>query len=440
MDACGRGALIAVSACDVRRPGRVCVTLWGDEHSLGLLCTRSRRPATGRAPRPLSGWRRATAVSTAPDGLESSLEGGCPAVTEPGYCLAAACGSWSAPASPDGTSRPGPGRCRAIPPRSPCHAAEVVPVARRGHATHTGGSSRPASSSRDPPGTCSARTESAARHSEPCSRCTSSRTRTTGEIIDEKALLSLGTTDRLYCRVISPASGVPVSSGMRRGSPAPYSGGLRFIYRRHRPRWSTPALHRASHCASTSRRRGTGRWSERKARATSGCAAATRRTRRPSLRVADAPGKAATCGHGCSLLRVNIGRVSSAALMLSGLVSVVTPKRVGAALELVPSSARGVAETRSLGGTYAAFGVWALFSGEPAADVAVGVIWLGAGGARLASLLVDRPRANATFWAYLALELGLGATSLMSASLRRQENEIRSDDPGTTFRDLQPEG
>ena len=104
MDACDRGALIAVSACDVRRPGRVCVTLWGDEHSLGLLCTRSRRPATGRAPRPLSGWRRATAVSAPPDGLESSLEGGCPAVTEPGYCLAAACGGWSAPASPDGAA------------------------------------------------------------------------------------------------------------------------------------------------------------------------------------------------------------------------------------------------------------------------------------------------------------------------------------------------
>ena len=111
--------------------------------------------------------------------------------------------------------------------------------------------------------------------------------------------------------------------------------------------------------------------------------------------------------------------------MLSGIAGVVTPKRVGATLELVPSSARGVAETRAgLGGTYAALGAWALCSREPAADVAVGVTWLGAGGVRLASLLVDRPRANAAFWTYLALELGLGATSLMSASLRRQENEI----------------
>jgi hypothetical protein len=106
--------------------------------------------------------------------------------------------------------------------------------------------------------------------------------------------------------------------------------------------------------------------------------------------------------------------------MLSGLASVVAPERVGAALELNPSSARGVAETRAgLGGTYAALGAWALASREPAADVAVAVTWLGAAGVRLASLVVDRPHANATFWTYLALELGLGATSLRSASTGR---------------------
>jgi hypothetical protein len=152
-------------------------------------------------------------------------------------------------------------------------------------------------------------------------------------------------------------------------------------------------------------------------------------------------GKAAKSGHGGSLLLVNVGRVSSAALMLSGLAGVVMPERVGATLELVPSSARGVTEMRAgLGGTYTALGAWGLFSREPAADVAVGVTWLGAGGVRLASLLADRPRANAAFWTYLVLELGLGVTSLMSASLRRQEKEIQPDDPGTLFRDLQPEG
>jgi hypothetical protein len=114
--------------------------------------------------------------------------------------------------------------------------------------------------------------------------------------------------------------------------------------------------------------------------------------------------------------------------MLSGLASVVMPERVGATLELVPSSARGVAETRAgLGGTYTALGAWALLSRELAADVAVGVTWLGAGGVRMASLLVDRPRANAAFWTYLALELGLGATSLRSAALRRQKTGTRPD-------------
>jgi hypothetical protein len=138
-------------------------------------------------------------------------------------------------------------------------------------------------------------------------------------------------------------------------------------------------------------------------------------------------GIVAECMQGCSLFLVNLGRASSMALMLSGLAGVVMPERVSAALELIPSSARGVAETRAgLGGTYAALGAWAFCSQEPAADVAVGVTWLGAGGARLASLLADRPRTNAAFWSYLGLELGLGAASLMSASLRRQGDQVQA--------------
>jgi len=59
----------------------------------------------------------------------------------------------------------------------------------------SGGSSRPASTSREPCGTCSASTDSASRHSRSCSTCTSSSTSTTGEVIDEKAAPSLGTTE-----------------------------------------------------------------------------------------------------------------------------------------------------------------------------------------------------------------------------------------------------
>jgi hypothetical protein len=99
--------------------------------------------------------------------------------------------------------------------------------------------------------------------------------------------------------------------------------------------------------------------------------------------------------------------------MLSGVAGVVMPRRVAAALDLPATSGRGVAETRAgLGGTYAALGGWALVSSDPAAQAAVGVTWLGAAGARLGSLVLDRPRTDWTFWAYLAAELGLGATAL----------------------------
>jgi hypothetical protein len=117
---------------------------------------------------------------------------------------------------------------------------------------------------------------------------------------------------------------------------------------------------------------------------------------------------------------VDLGRLSSAALMLSGAAGVVMPERVAAQLELPTTSGRAVAETRAgLGGTYAALGGWALASSQPAAQAAVGVTWLGAAAARVASLAVDRPRTDWTFWAYLAAEIGLGAGALASAARHR---------------------
>ena len=120
---------------------------------------------------------------------------------------------------------------------------------------------------------------------------------------------------------------------------------------------------------------------------------------------------------------MNLGRVSSAALMLSGISGVLTPDRVASALHLSPLSDRGVAETRAgLGGTYAALGGWALVSRQPAAHAAVGVTWLGAAAVRVASLVVDRPRTDLTFWAYLAAEIGFGATALASATRGASES------------------
>jgi hypothetical protein len=116
-----------------------------------------------------------------------------------------------------------------------------------------------------------------------------------------------------------------------------------------------------------------------------------------------------------------VGRLSSAALMLSGVAGMVSPAAVGSALDLVAGSARGVAETRAgLGGTYAALGGWALVCREPAAEIAVGVTWLGAAAVRIASLAVDRPKTDLAFWSYLGLEIGCGASALASARARRE--------------------
>ncbi len=116
---------------------------------------------------------------------------------------------------------------------------------------------------------------------------------------------------------------------------------------------------------------------------------------------------------------MDAGHLSSAALMLSGAAGVAIPARVAEALDLAPGSPRGIAETRAgLGGTYAALGAFALFSGSVGAQRAVGATWLGAGAVRLAALVADRPRTDAAYWAYLAAELGLGAAALMTAGRR----------------------
>lgn len=111
-----------------------------------------------------------------------------------------------------------------------------------------------------------------------------------------------------------------------------------------------------------------------------------------------------------------LGRLSSAALLVSGVAALVAPERVASALELTPVSSRGLAETRAgLGGTYAALGCCALVSNNPASHVAIGATWIGAAAARLSSLALDRPRTDTTFWAYLAAEIGFGCMALGTA-------------------------
>src|SRR4029077_17337232 len=104
---------------------------------------------------------------------------------------------------------------------------------------------------------------------------------------------------------------------------------------------------------------------------------------------------------------MNVGRLSSAALMLSGVAAAVDPKGVVAALHLTADDARGVTETRAgLGGAHAALGGgaggsrparcgWAWVARDPAADAAVGVTWLGAAAVRIATRKIDRPPVTA---------------------------------------------
>jgi hypothetical protein len=111
-----------------------------------------------------------------------------------------------------------------------------------------------------------------------------------------------------------------------------------------------------------------------------------------------------------------ISRLSSAALLVSGLAGVLIPERVIGALDLSATSARGRAETRAgLGGTYAALGAYGLLSRSPAARRAVGVTWLGAAVVRTGALKADRPNIDWTYWAYLAAEVGLGAAALLAS-------------------------
>lgn len=117
---------------------------------------------------------------------------------------------------------------------------------------------------------------------------------------------------------------------------------------------------------------------------------------------------------------MNAARLSSAALALSGLAGVVAPDRVADALQLPASSGRGRAEVRAgLGGAFAARGLWALLSADQRAARAVGVTWLGAAGARLASLLLDEPDTDPSFWAYLAAEVGFGLTAIATTRRHR---------------------
>jgi len=121
---------------------------------------------------------------------------------------------------------------------------------------------------------------------------------------------------------------------------------------------------------------------------------------------------------------MNLGRLASATLMLSGAAAVAMPERVATAMSLSPTGKRGLAETRAgLGGTYAGLGAWAFVTNSRAARTAVGMTWLGAAAARVASMQIDQPEPDMTFWAFLATEVVMGVGALGSAAFSRPKGD-----------------
>jgi hypothetical protein len=117
---------------------------------------------------------------------------------------------------------------------------------------------------------------------------------------------------------------------------------------------------------------------------------------------------------------MNLGRLASATLMLSGAAAVARPDRVATAMSLAPVGKRGLAETRAgLGGTYAGLGAWAFVTNSRAARTAVGVTWLGAAAGRVASMQIDQPEQDTTFMAFLVTEVAMGLAALGSAARNR---------------------
>ena len=108
--------------------------------------------------------------------------------------------------------------------------------------------------------------------------------------------------------------------------------------------------------------------------------------------------------------------------MASGLAGVVMPMRVAAALELPAMTKRGIAETRAgsaermprsvAGRSSVAIPAprprSVLCSSEPPVP-------------RVAALLVDQPETDGAFWAYLAVDIGLGTAALVGARRARRK-------------------
>jgi len=96
-----------------------------------------------------------------------------------------------------------------------------------------------------------------------------------------------------------------------------------------------------------------------------------------------------------------------------GVWAVLAPRRVLALVGLGAEGARGVTESRvALGALYIGAGGACLWLPEPAAFATLGLAYAAMAAVRLPAIIIDRS-ADASNWASLVLEVGLGGLLLL---------------------------
>jgi hypothetical protein len=100
--------------------------------------------------------------------------------------------------------------------------------------------------------------------------------------------------------------------------------------------------------------------------------------------------------------------IGAGVLLAYAIACIIRPQWAAAWLEFELNTGRASAEFRILHGYLLGLAVFALYSQNPLLFQALGWGWLGAALLRLLSYLLDRPKLNATYFAYLAMEITLG--------------------------------
>jgi hypothetical protein len=106
--------------------------------------------------------------------------------------------------------------------------------------------------------------------------------------------------------------------------------------------------------------------------------------------------------------------IGALSLLAYGLASAIRPQWVAGILENGLLSGRGVSEFRvAHGGGMIGMALFALFVNHPLVFHLMGWGWLGAAIVRVLAYLPDRPKVDASYLAFLAMEIGFGVFLLL---------------------------